>query len=252
MDKLEQLLYLNDYLIKEMPEYANHGYNNTISEQKILLRSLLNIRPPMPISEDFIKIQNEFLQSEVEKVYVKQPLKPQIYLWKGDITKLCVDAIVNAGNNKLIGCFIPCHKCIDNAIHSFAGVELRQECNEIMQKQGFDEPIGQAKITSAYNLPSKYIIHTVGPIISGELTKNDCELLAKCYQSCLKLAIEKNLKSIAFCCISTGEYCFPNQPAGEIAVNTVNKILKETNSEIEVIFNVFKDIDYEIYRRLLK
>lgn len=173
-------------------------------------------------------------------------------IWQGDITRLNADAIVNAANSKMLGCFCPCHGCIDNAIHSAAGLQLRQECHELMQEQGHDEPTGKAKITNAYNLPCKYILHTVGPIISGELIKQDCELLEGCYCSCLELAAKSGLKSIAFCCISTGEFHFPNREAAEIALKTVSDFLTENSQvEIKIIFNVFKKIDYDIYHGLL-
>ena len=179
------------------------------------------------------------------------PAEPGIYLWQGDITTLRCDAIVNAANSGLTGCYVPCHGCIDNAIHTCAGIQLRQKCAEIMARQGHDEPTGQAKITPAYNLPCKYVLHTVGPIVSGRLTKRDEELLASCYRSCLHLAEEHGARSVAFCCISTGEFHFPNGRAAEIAVETVREYRKTAHSEIEVIFNVFKDIDDRLYRALL-
>lgn len=258
---IEDLLKLNNMLVEEMPEYRKQAEEFSINEveQKRLFRSLMNLRPAIPIKEEFLKLQDKFLKYEYQKkgiVYIsedeKSNLNNQIYLWKGDITRLCVDGIVNAGNCKLLGCFIPCHKCIDNAIHSSAGVQLRNECHDIMKKQGHDEETGGAKITLAYNLPSKFVIHTVGPIIQGELTQEDCKLLRSCYEKSLNLAIEKNLKHIAFCCISTGEFHFPNKEASEIAVKTVCDILENTKSEIEVIFNVFKEEDYELYKKLLK
>ena len=180
------------------------------------------------------------------------PVDKDIYIWQGDITTLKCDAIVNAANSQMLGCFCPCHSCIDNCIHTFSGVQLRLACNEIMQKQGFNEPTGKAKITSAFNLPSKYVLHTVGPIIMDRLTKKDCDLLASCYKSCLKLADEYELKSIAFCCISTGEFHFPNDKAAKIAVSTVREYKSESHSDIKVIFNVFKEKDYELYKALFK
>ena len=257
---LERVLYLNEVLLEEMPEYREQAskFASDYSEQRRLLRSLMNVRPPRPITDEFIKVQDALLTQELaEKELINiSKLRPttinrHIYLWKGDITTLEVDAIVNAANSAMLGCFIPCHKCIDNAIHSASGVQLREKCNEIMVKQGREEPTGQAKITSGYNLPSKYVIHTVGPIISGELTAKDCELLKSCYKECLELAIQNNLSSIAFCCISTGEFHFPNDIAAQIAVETVSDILQKNRSEIEVIFNVFKQEDYQIYRKLL-
>ncbi len=260
MTRLEKIIFLNNILLDEMPQYKEqaNSFGKSSDEQRILLRSLMNIRPPLPISDEFILVQDELLSEEVfEKGILKiSDLTPvlrddRIYLWQGDITRLSADAIVNAANSAMLGCFIPCHECIDNAIHSQAGLGLRVECDNIMTAQRAPEKTGLAKITKAYNLPSNFIIHTIGPIISGNLTNSDCKLLASCYESCLNLAIEKKLNSIAFPCISTGEFHFPSDRAAEIAIDTVLGFLKNTDSEIEVIFNVFKDIDYEIYRRLL-
>ena len=210
----------------------------------------------MPVSKDFIAVQDEYLKAELDRKGITDyktlsPVSDGIYLWQGDITTLKCDAIVNAANSKMLGCFCPNHKCIDNAIHTFSGVQLRLACDELMKKQGFDEPTGKEKITPAFNLPCKNIIHTVGPIVSGRLTEKDCELLRSCYRSCLEIAEANNLNSIAFCCISTGEFHFPNRAAAEIAIDTVREYKQNNQSNIEVIFNVFKDEDYEIYRELL-
>ena len=212
---------------------------------------------PKETSEEFLKIQDEYLQEESRRKGITdiadlQPVQNDIYLWQGDITTLKCGAIVNAANSQMLGCFQPCHGCIDNAIHTFAGVQLRRDCNDIMQKQGHNEPTGQAKITPAYNLPCKYVIHTVGPIVGGRLKNKDCELLKSCYLSCLKLAEENGVESIAFCCISTGVFGFPQKEAAQIAVDTVKKYKAEMNSNIKVIFNVFKDDDYIIYNELLR
>lgn len=252
----EKRIYLINELLKENKQYANVKIPDSEEEQKILLRSLFNIRMPSPVNSEFIKIQNEYLTEAVSlkgirKIKDSDEISDGIYLIKCDITTLECDAIVNAANSRMLGCFCPCHGCIDNAIHTFAGVELRLKCADIMNAQGHEEETGRAIITPAYNLPSKYIIHTVGPIVSGRLTKDDCGLLASCYRSCLELAEEYGLKSIAFCCISTGEFHFPNEKAAEIAVNTVNEFKNRTKSKIKVIFNVFKDNDLEIYKRLL-
>lgn len=257
MTQEERLNDLICYLLKEDRQYRDFPIPNRESEKKRLLRSLMNLRPPKKISQKFLEMQDLYLQEELQNQSITSLKdltckKAQIYLWKGDITKLKVDAIVNAGNSALLGCFVPCHGCIDNAIHSYAGVQLRLECQRIMEKQGTPEPPGKAKITNGYNLPAKYVLHTVGPIVQGRLTEKDCELLVSCYRSCLELADSHQLKSIAFCCISTGEFHFPNEIAGKIAVDTVERYLKETNSEIEVVFNVFKQADYQIYKRLLE
>lgn len=221
-----------------------------------MLRSLFNIRMPAPVTSEFLEIQNAYLREETERKGVTNftdlvPIQAGIYLWKGDITTLRCDAIVNAANNQMLGCFCPCHGCIDNAIHTFSGVQLRAACADLMEKQGHEEETGAAKITSAYNLPCKYVVHTVGPTIHGWVTKKDKELLASCYRSCMELAEKNGVNSIAFCCISTGEFHFPNDKAAEIAIKTVKEYKAQTDSRMEVIFNVFKETDYHIYRKLL-
>ena len=170
---------------------------------------------------------------------------------RGDITKLKVDAIVNAANSGMTGCYQPCHNCIDNCIHTYAGIQLRNECAEIIKQQGHEEDTGQSKITSAYNLPCKYILHTVGPIVSGNLLPDHEQLLASCYNSCLELAERHDVKSIAFCCISTGVFGFPQRRAAEIAIRTVQSYKERAHSAVKVIFNVFKDEDYAIYKEIL-
>lgn len=257
MTQKERLLYLIKYLIKENDELESLDIPAEDTARKYLLRSLMNVRPPKSAAKDFLNIQDKYLQEEKAKKGVVSLadipfMKSGIYLWKGDITRLSADAIVNAANSAMLGCFVPCHGCIDNAIHSAAGIELRLECSRIMEKQKIKEPTGKAKITKAYNLPCRYVLHTVGPIVYGEVTKRDCDLLSDCYRSCLELAAEYQLKSIAFCCISTGEFHFPNKTAAEIAVQTVKDYQKKTSSDMEVIFNVFKDCDYEIYKQLLE
>ena len=201
-------------------------------------------------------MQDAYLQGETAAKVITDiadltPIQPGLYLWQGDITTLKCDAIVNAANSGMTGCYIPNHRCIDNAIHTFAGVELRLACAELMEQQGYPEPIGRAKITPAFNLPCKYVLHTVGPIIDGRVTKADKELLASCYRSCLELAAENGLESVAFCCISTGEFHFPNEQAAQIAVETVKEFLKAQTSVKKVIFNAFKDLDKAIYEKLL-
>ena len=242
--------------MKEKPEYKNIKIPTNETEQKKLLRYLFNIRMPLPVINYFITIQDEYLceetrQKGITRLNDLEPIQPDIYLWQGDITTLACDAIVNAANSEMLGCFCPCHGCIDNAIHTFAGVQLRLKCAEMMKKQGHKEETGKAKLTPAYNLPCQYILHTVGPIVGGSLTQQDCDLLASCYRSCLELAEENGIKSIAFCCISTGEFHFPNIRAAQIAVKTVKDFKRHSNSKIKVVFNVFKDMDYEIYREFL-
>lgn len=224
--------------------------------QKRLLRSLLNLRMSRPVSRAFLEIQDAYLQAEtagkgVTDLADLQPVRDGLYIWQGDITTLRCDAIVNAANSQMLGCFCPCHGCIDNAIHTFSGVQLRAACAELMRRQGHEESAGGAKITPAYNLPCQYVLHTVGPVIHGEVTKKDEERLAACYRSCLELAEANGIQSMAFCCISTGEFHFPNQRAAEIAVRTVSAYKQRTQSKMKVIFNVFKETDLHIYRALL-
>ena len=256
MTHTESRNYLIKALLEEQPRYSDMEIPANEQEQKNLLRSLFNIRSPMPVSEQFLRLQDAYLQEEIKRKGITdiddlQPIRDDLYLWQGDITTLRCDAIVNAANSQMLGCFCPCHGCIDNAIHTFSGVQLRLACAKIMDKQGREEETGKAKITPAFNLPCRYVIHTVGPIIDGRLSKNDEELLASCYRSCLELAEQNKVKSIAFCCISTGEFHFPNDKAAKIAVETVKKYKAQTHSDIEVIFNVFKELDYNIYRELL-
>ena len=258
LNRSEKQLWLIQALQNEMPRTARYLIPEDEEGRWRLLRGLFNIRQPMPASTEFLRIQGELLRELTEEKGVTDwedllpcSVDPDLYIWKGDITTLRADAIVNAANSALLGCFRPNHNCIDNMIHTMAGIELRQRCAEIMEKQGHEEETGLAKITSAYNLPSKYIIHTVGPIVEGALTREHSSLLASCYKSCLEIAVENKCKSIAFCCISTGVFGFPQQEAAEIAVQTVMDWKRKMNSGIKVIFNVFKDRDLEIYQRLL-
>lgn len=256
MNQSEKRLFLIQTLLKEQPQYRDMGIPTDADSQRQLLRGLMNIRAPQRIGADFLKMQDEYLQSEtaakgVADIAELTPVQPGLYLWQGDITTLKCDAIVNAANSGMTGCYIPNHRCIDNAIHTFAGVELRLACEELMEQQGYPEPTGRAKITPAFNLPCKYVLHTVGPIIEDRVTRRDRELLASCYRSCLELAAENDLKSVAFCCISTGEFHFPNEQAAEIAVETVKQFMNTKTSVEKVIFNVFKDLDKKIYARLL-
>ena len=256
MNQRERREYLINKLLAEQPQYRELEVPVEAGEQKRLLRSLMNVRRPQPVSSEIARVQDQYLQTEtcvkgITEFSDLTPVEEGIYLWKGDITTLRCDAIVNAANSGMTGCYYPCHGCIDNAIHTFAGVQLRLECARIMERQGHEEPVGRAKITGAYNLPSNYIIHTVGPIVGEKVTPEDERLLEACYRSCLGLAESNNIKSIAFCCISTGEFHFPNERAAEIAVKTVRDYIKREDGQIEVIFNVFKEIDYDIYRKLL-
>lgn len=244
-----------DYLIKTLNN--NVELLKTKEEKEWLLRTLMNTWEVGELSEEFYKIQDDYLQEELTKTKITKleeldEVEKNIYLWQGDITTLEVDGIVNAANKALLGCFIPHHRCIDNAIHSKAGLQLRKECFDIMKAQGEYEKTGQAKITKGYNLPAKYVLHTVGPIIYRVVEDDDKELLASCYENCLSLALENGLNSVAFCCISTGEFRFPNDLAAQIAVKTVRNFLeKNPKANLKVVFNVFKDTDKALYEELL-
>lgn len=271
MRQKERLDYLVQYLCRDSVVYKDAVVKE--EQKRQVLRSLMNIRLPKPVSEEFMEIQDAFLQNEaMEKgivniddlptvnkmLNVQFPFADHICLWQGDITRLKADAIVNAANSQMLGCFVPCHKCIDNAIHSSAGIQLRAACMEYMKVQrkkygaNYEEPTGQAVITSAYNLPSRYVIHTVGPIVNEELTQKACDLLKKCYQSCLEVAERKGLKNIVFCCISTGEFGFPNEEAAQIAVETVISFLRNSKKIERVIFDVYKEEDFKIYQNLFR
>ena len=256
MNQSERRHYLIQYLLKEHPEYQDMNIPAGKQEQKLLLRGLMNVRMPQNANAEFLTVQDAYLKEETERKTITRlldlkPVQEGIYLWQGDITALECDAIVNAANSGMTGCYVPNHRCIDNCIHTYAGVQLRLECAGIIRGQGYEEPTGQAKITRAYNLPCDYVLHTVGPIIEGRVTEEDERLLASCYRSCLELAEQNGVKSVAFCCISTGVFHFQNQRAAEIAVETVQRYNAETGSGIKVIFNVFKDTDRKIYERLL-
>lgn len=257
MTQSERRIYLLRELLKEQPRYQSIQIPADEQEQKHLLRSLFNVRMPDPVSGDFLKIQDEYLQEETARKGITDitdltPIQDNLYLWQGDITTIRCGAIVNAANSQMLGCFWPCHGCIDNAIHTYAGVQLRAACAALMKKQGQEEETGKVKITPAFNLPCDYVLHIVGPIVSGPLQEKDKKLLASCYRSCLELADSQGIRSIAFCCISTGEFHFPHDAAAEIAVATVKNYLRQKHSEMEVLFNVFKDEDYELYRKILE
>ena len=262
MDRLQQLSYLNQALLAGLPQFSGEAAALPKDEatQRRLLRTLMNVCPPgLPLGEDFWAVQDAFLTAEREAKGVvdaaalpELPGHPGIALWQGDITRLRADAIVNAANRALLGCFHPCHGCIDNAIHSAAGLQLRAACHRLMEAQGHDEPTGQAKITPGYDLPAKYVLHTVGPIVQNTVTPQDRAALTSCYRSCLTLAAERSLQTVAFCCISTGEFHFPPDEAARIAVETVIDFLQTPSSIQKVIFNVFKDTDADISRALLE
>ncbi len=257
MTQAGRRLFLIQALKDENSEYRNLRLPRDAMGQRKLLRSLLNIRAPGAIGSDFLTVQDAYLQQALAEDGVTRaedlsPVSGDLYLWQGDITRLQCGAIVNAANSGLTGCYLPCHACIDNCVHTYAGIQLRQDCAALMAAQGHPEPPGQAKITKAYNLPCDYVLHTVGPIVEGPLTPEHERLLASCYRACLTLAETYGVESIAFCCVSTGVFHFPPERAAEIAVETVRRYKRETNSRMKVIFNVFKDTDNAIYQRLLR
>ena len=253
------LQYLIRCLLNQMPEYRREARRvpGDRESQRYLLRCLMNLWQLQPLPDEFFMRQDALLQTERDLrgvVHAEElprvPREPRLTLWQGDITRLDADAIVNAANSQLLGCFRPGHNCIDNVIHSAAGLQLRQECAELMQAQGHEEPTGQAKLTGAYNLPSRAVLHTVGPIITGPLTDRDRELLACCYRSCLARARDAGLRSLAFCCISTGVFRFPKEEAARIAVDTVLSCLDDSGLE-QVVFCVHGDENRRIYEKLL-
>lgn len=256
MQQEERLNRLIEILQNEVQD-MRFAPAKSLSEKKDLFRALMNVWQGKSLPDIYFQLQDEYLQEElkkrpVQKVQDLKQMQKNLSVWQGDITLLAADAIVNAANKSLLGCLVPLHMCIDNAVHSFAGLQLRIKCRELIAAQGHEEETGQAKMTPAYNLPSQYVLHTVGPIVGQRLTKRDEELLCSCYRSCMQLAAAHDLKSIAFCCISTGVFHFPNERAGELAVQTVKACQKEFAPDMHVVFNVFKDIDFAIYTKLLQ
>ncbi|UJL46645.1 protein-ADP-ribose hydrolase [Virgibacillus sp. NKC19-16] len=260
MDQEERLDYLIDYLWNENIDVKGKvvKYKRDTAQEKLaLFRGLCNVRPPEPVTEQFMAVQDAFLtQWNTERPLTSlndlEDAQPQIYLWQGDITSLAVDVIVNAANSDFLGCTQANHDCIDNFIHTRAGVQLRLDCDKLIKAQGRREPMGKAKITKAYNLPADNVIHTVGPYIDDRGVSSLKEkLLVSSYRSCLALADAHQQGTIAFCCISTGEFNFPNERAAEIAIQTARAYLRDTGSTLNVIFNVFKDEDLQIYQSLL-
>lgn len=266
-----------DYLLQEFKEdsvrYRDLEVENNYGEKRKALRSLMNIRMPGKMSGEVIRIQDEFLSEETKEKGIvnlmdiptireaygsKHPFADKLSIWQGDITRLKTGAIVNAANSRMLGCFVPCHRCIDNAIHSAAGIQLREECSFQMHQKRirygrtYEEPTGQAMLTKGYNLPAEYVIHTVGPIVRYRLTDSLRQDLRSCYENVLKCCVEHEIRSVAFCCISTGEFHFPNDEAAGIAVDTVTDVLEKSGEKFDrVIFNVFKDLDQKLYEQKL-
>lgn len=255
MTQTERRQFLIRALLAESPRYRDMAIPADAQGQRELLRALMNVREPAPVGAEFLAVQDAYLAQRLRERGVTDAealpeLCPQISLWRGDITLLGADAIVNAANSGMTGCYAPLHGCIDNQIHTYAGVELRLACAELMERQGHPEPTGRAKITRGYCLPSRYVLHTVGPIVNGPLTKKQERQLASCYEACLALAAEHGLRTVAFCCISTGVFGFPKRRAAEIATETVRGFLTE-HPGMRVIFNVFLAEDEAIYREIL-
>ena len=251
MEQTEIRTRLIKYLLEERNETTSIPSDE--GSQKKLLRTLLNVRPPMPVSAEFLSLQDEYLTDRKNERGIIN-VNDFVYavgvsLFKGDITTLNADAIVNAANSAMLGCFRPNHNCIDNAIHTFAGVQVRFDCNDIMK--GREAENGEVIVTKAYNLPSKFIFHTVGPVVCRRVTKENESDLTKCYRNCLAKADEMKLHSIAFCCISTGVFGYPKEEAAHSAVKVVREYKAQTASDIKVIFDVFEEEDYAIYRRIL-
>lgn len=274
MDGAEKTDILLEKLKADSAEYKEletQGYS--LEEKKNAIRSLMNIRMPGALSDELVNVQDDYLQDERkakgivrladiptirEAFHSKSSYADKISLWQGDITRLGVGAIVNAANSQMLGCFVPCHRCIDNAIHSAAGMQLREECSRIMHHRrlkygrNYEEPTGTATLTLSYNLPCDYVIHTVGPIVYGRLNDKLCQDLQNCYENVLKCCLEHDIKSVAFCCISTGEFHFPNDKAAQIAWKTVSAFLEKHGDCVErIIFNVFKDSDLALYKEIL-
>ena len=266
---MEKLDYLIEYLLKENTKVNIDKIPTNINDKKNLYRSLCNIREPKPISKEYLEIEKEYLQEELKKKNLTKvedimPIvktikessfenKDKICLWQGDITTLQIDSIVNAANSQGLGCFVPCHKCIDNQINTFAGISLRLECNKIMKEKDYFLHTGNAFITKEYNLPAKYVIHTVGPNIYNEVTEKEELQLVNCYTSSLELAIKNGVRTIAFPCISTGEFKFPKEEACKLAILTVENFLEEYREDFDkIVFNVYGEEDYKIYERNLK
>ncbi len=256
-----------DYLVEEFKtdsgEYKNLRTPADQEGKRRILRSLMNIRMPRELPDELLAVQDEYLSGRAEEKGIVRLsdipiIRDELSIWQGDITRLEVDAIVNAANSQMLGCFIPMHTCIDNCIHTFAGVQLRAECNRQMDQlrirygRDYEQPTAVPMLTDAYNLPAKKVIHIVGPIVQNRLTPSLEKDLADCYRNTLDMCLENGLKSVAFCCISTGVFHFPNKKAAEIAVSTVRDWIA-ANPEImeRVIFNVFKDEDREYYEALL-
>ena len=257
MNQAQRRLFLIRTLLEERGESSLAKIPAEETEQRELLRALMNTRMPEALTPDILAIQDAYLQQRlIERGGTTSArtldYRGRIALWRGDITLLAADAIVNAANDQMLGCFAPGHHCIDNAIHTFAGMQLRAACAKLMRTQGHPEPTGHVKVTPAFNLPSRFVFHTVGPIVANARPSNTDELLLRqCYERCLTAATEHHLDAIAFCCISTGVFGYPQRDAARIALDTVTGYLQENDPHLKVIFDVFLPSDEAIYQELL-
>lgn len=258
MNQAERRIWLIDALLNERPDGRGVAVPAGASEQRDLLRTLMNVRPPEALAAEVLNVQDAYLQQWlVERGGAADartlPYCNRIAVWRGDITLLKADAIVNAANSQMLGCFVPGHHCIDNAIHAYAGMQLRLICAGLMCKQGHEEPIARVKVTPAFNLPSSHIFHTVGPIVpSHKPGPREELLLRRCYTSCLEEATRRKLDTLAFCCISTGVFGYPQEAAARVAIDAVRHHLDHNDPNLKVIFNVFLASDESIYRNLLQ
>ena len=264
MTQDERRRYLIDALLAERADGEKVVVPEGADDQRALLRALMNVRPPAPVASKVLAMQDAYLAERLRErggavdatalpsVDTDDLVLSRVALWRGDITRLAADAIVNAANDQMLGCFVPGHHCIDNAIHTYAGMQLRLDCARLMVAQGHAEPTGQVKVTPAYNLPCRHVFHTVGPITrDGRPTPRDENLLANCYRTCLEEATRRSLSTLAFCCISTGVFGFPREEAARIAMRTVLDHLTNNDRRLKVIFDVFLDSDQCVYQELL-
>ncbi len=269
MIKMQTIDYLIKYLLDENPDIKIRKQPENFQEKFTIYRSLTNIRQAKPITQEYIQQEDKLLQEVLEKTKKTTSIneidtlstthpecnienKNKIALWQGDITTLQVGAIVNAANSQGLGCFVPCHNCIDNQINTYAGIRLRQECDKHMKTINYNLPTGEAFTTKAYNLPAQHVIHTVGPIITSTVTEKQQQQLANCYTNVLNQAKQNNIKTVAFCSISTGEFRFPKDTASRIAIRTVDQFLGQEDSFEKIIFNVYSDDDKNVYEKTIR
>ncbi len=257
MNQSERREYLIRALLAERPDGHSIEVPGDAEGQRALLRDLMNVRPPEPVPPDVLHAQDAYLEQRLTERggatdAERLPYHDRIAVWRGDITLLAADAIVNAANSQMLGCFVPGHSCIDNAIHTYAGMQLRLACAELMAEQGHEEPTGQVKVTPAFNLPSRFVFHTVGPVVPSHRPGPREELLLRsCYESCLAEATRAGLSTLAFCCISTGVFGYPQQDAARVAIDAARRHLSRNDQNLKVVFDVFLASDEAIYQELL-